>query len=252
MEETMKNRYQLLGLLIIIIATIGLTACRSESTYEKAEPVELIDQGDGRNLVILTEKAAERLDIQTEQVREQEVTVKQTYGAEVAEADLAKGALVMVSLSPQEMSMVNPDIPARVYRLDAGDPEDEDGVDGFSAELDEQSNLDDEEDDDRSALYYAIKENADLVPGQRLMVELAMKSEEGIRLVVPSSSLLYDVYGETYIYVNPEPLHFLRVPVVVDHIQGDLVVLQEGPAAGTSVVTVGAVELYGADTGVGK
>jgi hypothetical protein len=38
----------------------------------------------------------------------------------------------------------------------------------------------------------------------------------------------------------------------VDHIQGDLVVLQEGPAAGTSVVTVGAVELYGADTGVGK
>ena len=248
----MVKKYNWLGLLLIIIAALGLAACGSESTYEKVEPAELVEQGDGRNLVILTEKAAQRLDIQTELVREQDVTQVQTYGAEVAESDPSKGALVMVSLSPQEMSMVNPEMPARVYRLDAGDPEDDDDNEGYSAELDEQPGPDDEENDDRAALYYSINENADLVPGQRLMVELALMSEAGNRLTVPTSSLLYDVHGETYIYTNPEPLHFLREQVVVDHIEGDLVVLKEGPEVGTRVVTVGAVQLYGADTGVGK
>jgi hypothetical protein len=31
-----------------------------------------------------------------------------------------------------------------------------------------------------------------------------------------------------------------------------MVVLVDGPAAGTKVVTVGVAELYGADTGIGK
>ena len=175
----MVKKYNRLGLLLIIIAALGLAACGSESTYEKVEPAELVEQGDGRNLVILTEKAAQRLDIQTELVREQDVTQVQTYGAEVAESDPSKGALVMVSLSPQEMSMVNPEMPARVYRLDADDPEDDDDNEGYSAELDEQPGPDDEENDDRAALYYSINENADLVPGQRLMVELALMSEAG-------------------------------------------------------------------------
>jgi hypothetical protein len=71
-------------------------------------------------------------------------------------------------------------------------------------------------------------------------------------MVVPYSALIYDLQGNTWVYTSSEPLVFIRQPVVVDYIDGDNVVLLQGPAAGTEVVTVGVAELYGADTGVGK
>ena len=49
----------------------------------------------------------------------------------------------------------------------------------------------------------------------------------------------------------PEPLTFVRHRVVIDKIDRGLAVLQDGPAVGTKVVTVGAAELYGAESGVG-
>lgn len=69
---------------------------------------------------------------------------------------------------------------------------------------------------------------------------------------VPYSSLIYDLNGETWVYVNPESLNFLRHPVTVDYIEAETVYLLEGPDVETQVVTVGAAELYGAETGVGK
>lgn len=71
------------------------------------------------------------------------------------------------------------------------------------------------------------------------------------RKVVPYGALLYDAKGETWVFTNPEPLVYVRAPVKVDTIQGDRVVLSEGPAAGTAVVTVGAAELIGTEFGVG-
>ena len=81
--------------------------------------LRLIDQGDGRNLVVLTEKAAERLDIQTDTVREEQVLVTRSYGGEVvADNGAGSGALVMVSLTGEEMSMVNTEIPAAGFPND--------------------------------------------------------------------------------------------------------------------------------------
>jgi hypothetical protein len=54
------------------------------------------------------------------------------------------------------------------------------------------------------------------------------------------------------VYTNPEPLVFVRHAIVIDYIEGDLAILSEGPDAETAVVTVGAAELYGAETGVSK
>lgn len=241
-----------IGLLLILFVAFGLASCAQESAYEKVEPAELVDQGDGRNLVILNEHAAQRLGIQTVVVGEGEMMVKRTYGGEVAKADAASGALVMVSLTPQEKSMVNTAVPAYVFPLGNDDEEDDDMHEGIAAEWDESSSLDDDENDDTDVLYYSTSGQGDFVVGQRLMVEVALKGEQGARLVVPFSSLLYDINGETYVYISPEPLHYLRVPVIVERIEDDKVILEEGPAAGTNVVTVGAVELYGADTGVGK
>jgi hypothetical protein len=91
---------------------------------------------------------------------------------------------------------------------------------------------------------------------QRLDLQTAQVREEQLdgsqRLVVPYSSVIYDLEGKTWIYINPEPLTYVREPVTVDYIEGDMAVLVEGPAIGTEVVTVGVPELYGADTGIGK
>lgn len=71
-------------------------------------------------------------------------------------------------------------------------------------------------------------------------------------LVVPYASVIYGLHGETWVYVNPKPLIFVRNPIVIDYIDGDLAYLREGPSNGTEVVTIGVAELYGAETGVGK
>jgi hypothetical protein len=73
-----------------------------------------------------------------------------------------------------------------------------------------------------------------------------------LRKVVSYSALFYDLNGGTWVYTNPSPLTFVRARIGVDYINGDLVVLSEGPPSGTEVVTVGAPELYGTEFGVGQ
>jgi len=70
--------------------------------------------------------------------------------------------------------------------------------------------------------------------------------------VIPYAAVLYGLEGETWAYTNPEPLVFVREPIVIDHINGDSVTLSEGPEAGTVVVIIGVAELYGAEVGVKK
>lgn len=246
----MKHRNLWFGLVIILIAAIGLTACSDGAHYEYIEPAEKVDQGDGRYLLILTDKAVERLGIETEDVVEEEIELTRTFGGEVMEASADGGAMVMVSLTTDELGLIDPNGPVAVFPLDDDDEEDDDD-EGFEAEWDEMPGMDDDEDGVTKAVYYSVA-GADLATGQRLMVEVSLMGDEGSRLVVPFSSLIYDIYGDTWVYTNPEPRNFLRVPVVVDFIQGEKVVLVDGPAAGTTLVTVGVAELHGTDTGVGK
>lgn len=71
------------------------------------------------------------------------------------------------------------------------------------------------------------------------------------RTAVPYSSIVYDKDGATWTYTSPGDLVFVRHEVTVDHIADDLAILTAGPALGTLVVTVGAAELWGVETGVG-
>lgn len=72
------------------------------------------------------------------------------------------------------------------------------------------------------------------------------------RTVLPYAGLLYDKSGATFTYISGKPLEFVRQPVTVERIKSDLVVLSAGPPAGTTVVTTGGAEIFGAETGVGK
>jgi hypothetical protein len=89
---------------------------------------------------------------------------------------------------------------------------------------------------------------------KRLGIETAPVSNKQVggkqREVVPYAAVYYDLNGATWVYTNPEPLIFVRAPITVDSITGDVAVLSKGPPVGTSVVTVGASELYGTETGV--
>ena len=69
--------------------------------------------------------------------------------------------------------------------------------------------------------------------------------------VVPYSALLYDKYGKTWLYKSIEPRTFVRHPIKVDYIEGNLAVLLDGPPTDTQVVTVAVAELFGAEIGIG-
>lgn len=86
---------------------------------------------------------------------------------------------------------------------------------------------------------------------ERLGLETAPVAGSGSALSVPYAAVIYDAQGDTWSYVNTEPLVFLRAQITVEEIDGNTAVLSAGPEVGTSVVTTGAAELYGAEIGVG-
>jgi hypothetical protein len=78
----------------------------------------------------------------------------------------------------------------------------------------------------------------------------AVRDAAGSETVIPYAAVFYTANGDTWTYTNREPLRFVREPIVIDHIEGDLVFLSDGPPAGTAIVTQGAAELFGTETGV--
>lgn len=87
---------------------------------------------------------------------------------------------------------------------------------------------------------------------ERLDIQTAAVVKNGAGKIIPYSALLYSPTGETWAYVSPEPLTFVREAIVVDRIDGDKAFLTKGPAAGVKVATVGVAELYGAESGLGE
>lgn len=70
------------------------------------------------------------------------------------------------------------------------------------------------------------------------------------RLRVHSDAVLVDVDGAFWVYVQPEPLVFVRERVTLDRYVGVRALLTDGPAAGTPVVLEGVMELYGVEYGI--
>lgn len=83
--------------------------------------------------------------------------------------------------------------------------------------------------------------------------------KETPQLSIPYSALLYDPEGKEWVYTNPEHRDFVRAKVKVDYIEGIegpegramVAFLKEGPEVGTKIVSVGAIELYGAEKKIG-
>jgi hypothetical protein len=83
---------------------------------------------------------------------------------------------------------------------------------------------------------------------KRLDVQTAEVREADGKIAVPYASILYEANGNTWVYVNVAPLVFVRQAIVIDSINGDEAILSKGPDSGSTVVTVGAAELYGSES----
>lgn len=81
---------------------------------------------------------------------------------------------------------------------------------------------------------------------QTIMVDEMQQSK------IPLSAVIYDVDGKTWVYTNPEQLTFVRQRISVERVDGAQALLLEKLPGGSNIVTVGVMELYGAETGVGK
>lgn len=68
--------------------------------------------------------------------------------------------------------------------------------------------------------------------------------------VLPYSAVVYEPDGSPVVYTNPAPLTYTLMRISIAGISGDRVSTTSGPAPGTKVVTVGAEELLGVQTGV--
>jgi hypothetical protein len=239
-----------------------MVACAQRPAASQKIQPSYLEPMEGTDLkrVVLTEKAAERLGIQTTPVHEQEVVRKRAVGGEVVtsfDPQVASvGALwVRVALTESELSQLDLGQLALVLPLGHTDDEedfDDEEEEALLAEADEGPGEDDPEDATQTVYYRVQGARHGLSPGQRVLIELTLSGSQTPRKVIPYAAVLYDVQGNTWVYTNPEPLVFVREPIFVDYIEGDLVVLLEGPAAGTPVVTVGVAELFGAETGVSK
>jgi multidrug efflux pump subunit AcrA (membrane-fusion protein) len=69
---------------------------------------------------------------------------------------------------------------------------------------------------------------------------------------VPYSAVIYDAEGQSWVFTTNEDLSYVKAPITIERIDGDLAILNEGPPVGTEVVTQGAAELYGVEDGIGE
>jgi len=68
------------------------------------------------------------------------------------------------------------------------------------------------------------------------------------RTVIPYDAVLYEPNGDTWVYVNIEPLVYVRQPIVIDYIKGNEAILSDGLDPDSVVVTLGAAELFGSES----
>lgn len=101
-------------------------------------------------------------------------------------------------------------------------------------------------------LYYELdNRTAKYRPGQRLGVSLRSKSD-GESLTVPWSAVVHDFHGGSWVYVEVGERTYARKRVEVREVSEGDAVLVQGPEVGAKVVSAGAAELFGAETGFTK
>jgi membrane fusion protein, heavy metal efflux system len=88
-------------------------------------------------------------------------------------------------------------------------------------------------------------------PGQRVSVELKMKGQAMFD-IIPWSSVIFDIYGNTWVYEKTAAKTYNRKRVMLNHVIGADAALEQGPQQGKDIVDQGAQELFALETGYSK
>ena len=221
----------------------------------KSEPatVEAIAGSDLHRLT-LQPRAAERLGIATTAMKAAMVGRKRLVAAEpvAVEAVVAAAAAGQTDASPEavdgiwlkvlpiwDAAAISRELPARVFPASSRDtfaPQEAQPAVPSKAVA--------------GALYYFLKGGGALLnPKNRVLVELAYTPVR--RTPVPRSATFYDANGATWVYEMTAPLTYVRHAVRVAYYENDTAFLDDGPAEGAQVVTVGAQLLQGVEFKVG-
>jgi cobalt-zinc-cadmium efflux system membrane fusion protein len=104
-------------------------------------------------------------------------------------------------------------------------------------------------------LFYEVSgATGRLRPGERVGVTIPLTggsaTERG--LAVPTTSLVRDMSGGSWVYERADSVTFIRRRVEVSKVVGGIAILAIGPRVGTRVVTAGSAELFGTEFGAGK
>ena len=113
-----------------------------------------------------------------------------------------------------------------------------------------------------TADVFFVLDNADEAfrPGERVAVDVTLGPAGGATasagadpaaptLALPAAALLYDASGGQWVYVRTGPQRYTRHRVEVRSAPGEQFIVTRGVAAGDSVVTDGAAELFGTEFG---
>ncbi len=101
-------------------------------------------------------------------------------------------------------------------------------------------------------LYYELDNTGKRFrPGERVTARIPMVGDRENR-VIPSSALVQDYHGGSWVYENPSAQTYVRRRVDVRYVVDTWAVLGPGPVAGAKVVTAGAMELFGTEFGFAK
>jgi hypothetical protein len=86
---------------------------------------------------------------------------------------------------------------------------------------------------------------------QRVQLQTTLVRPHGAEVSLDQAALVYDKKGKPWVFTVIGPLTYVRAPVSIEEVQEDnLMILSSGPPAGTQVVTVGAIELWGTELGI--
>lgn len=103
-----------------------------------------------------------------------------------------------------------------------------------------------------SDTYYEIDNPGHLLrPGQRMSASLPTKDMIPNALSVPVSAILYDVHGDSWVYVAEGNHKYRRQRVAILRGAGSSTLIARGLSESMKVVSVGAAELFGTEFGAG-
>jgi hypothetical protein len=78
-------------------------------------------------------------------------------------------------------------------------------------------------------------------------VAAAAPATAGATKVIPYPAVVYDTDGSSWTYVETAADTYVRRPITVTVIRGDVALISAGPPVGAQVVTVGSAELLGTE-----